>query len=109
MSLELDAKVHAACKEETSNTLRLQLVAAENTISEMERKIEDLENLVDTLSKERDRLVLEVRDASSVAQRSTDAMHSTQNISLTNREGTVTNAILHAEEEEVSDMATRCS
>lgn len=62
MSLELDAKVHEACKEESNSTLKLQLAAAENKIVEMERKRADLECLVDMLSQERDRLVLRVKD-----------------------------------------------
>jgi hypothetical protein len=68
MSLELDAKVHEACKEESTSTLKLQLAATENKMLEMERKHEDLESLVDILSKERDRLVLLLNDSARTQQ-----------------------------------------
>ena len=62
MARELDAKVQEACKEDASGMLRLQLAASHSKLAEMERKNDDLSYLVDTLSQERDRLLLLLRD-----------------------------------------------
>jgi hypothetical protein len=93
MSLELDAKVHEACKEESTSTLKLQLAATENKMIEMERRHEDLESLVDTLSKERDRLVLLLNDSARTQQQQQQQQQQVQHAEVV---GSVRSAVSNA-------------
>mmetsp|Transcript_4889 Transcript_4889/g.7444 ORF Transcript_4889/g.7444 Transcript_4889/m.7444 type:complete len:791 (-) Transcript_4889:152-2524(-) len=63
MSLEIDARVHKAGIEESTSTLKLEMVAMEKQNMELARKTENLENLVSTLTEERNRLSRLVEDS----------------------------------------------